>query len=194
MDNEMLSTKESRMNERVCPWWLADWLTSPLRRLFQNPEKILTGLVSSGQTVVDLGCGPGFFTVAMAKMAGEAGHVIAVDLQPEMLALARRNAERAGMQSRIRFHQAQADSIGVIERADFAMAMWMVHEVPNAEKFLGEIRSFLKPGGRFLLIEPLMHVSAADFQKTVDKARETGLKPLSSPKIGLSRTMLFGRD
>ena len=148
MDNEIQLEKELQMSERVCPWWLADWLTCPLRRLIQNPERILTGLISPGQTVVDLGCGPGFFTVAMAKMVGDAGRVIAVDLQTEMLEMARRNAERAGLQSRIRFHQGQPDSIGVIEPADFAIAVWMVHEVPNAEGFLGQVQSFLKPGGR----------------------------------------------
>ena len=135
-----------------------------------------------------------FFTVAMAKMVGDTGRVIAVDLQTEMLEMARRNAERAGLQSRIRFHQSQPDSIGVIEPADFAIAVWMVHEVPNAEGFLGQVRAFLKPGGRFLLIEPKVHVSAVDFQKTVDLASAVGLKPTSSPKIGISRAMLFSRE
>jgi ubiquinone/menaquinone biosynthesis C-methylase UbiE len=111
MDNEILFEKEQQMSERVCPWWLADWLTSPLRRLIQNPERILTGLISPGQTVVDLGCGPGFFTVAMAKMVGDSGRVIAVDLQTEMLDMARRNAERAGLNRAFAFTKASLTAL-----------------------------------------------------------------------------------
>ena len=73
------------MHGRVCPSWLAFVLNNPLRKLLQNPEKILKGLVQEGQTAVDLGCGPGFFTLPLARMVGESGRVIAVDLQSKML-------------------------------------------------------------------------------------------------------------
>ena len=89
---------------RVCPASHAGWLSTPLRRLVQNPERILRGLVSEGDTVIDLGCGPGFFTLPLARMAGETGSVIAVDLQPEMLEQLRQRAERAGLAARIRLH------------------------------------------------------------------------------------------
>lgn len=89
------------MKLHVCPWWLVYFHSSSLRKLVQNPYKILDDLVEPGQTVLDIGCGPGFFTVPMAEMVGENGRVIAADIQAKMLGFARRRAERAGLLSRI---------------------------------------------------------------------------------------------
>ena len=89
----------------VCPAEHAGWLSTPLRRLGQDPRRILHGLVTEGDTAVDLGCGPGFFTLPMASMVGHGGTVIAVDLQQEMLDRLRLRAERAGLAARIRLHR-----------------------------------------------------------------------------------------
>ena len=56
-----------------------------IRRLLQNPRKILSPFIKEGMTVLDLGCGPGFFSLDMAHMVGSAGRAIAVDLQQGML-------------------------------------------------------------------------------------------------------------
>ena len=58
-------------------------MDNPIRRIIHSPDKILGGYIEPGQTVLDLGCGSGTFTIAMARMVGEAGRVIAVDLQDE---------------------------------------------------------------------------------------------------------------
>jgi len=70
---------------RVCPPKHVKWLNNPLRKLIQNPKNIMGEYVSPGDTVIDLGCGGGYFTVALAKMVGDRGRVIAMDLQKEML-------------------------------------------------------------------------------------------------------------
>jgi ubiquinone/menaquinone biosynthesis C-methylase UbiE len=175
----------------VCSWRFAGLLDNPFRRLLQNPDKILGGLVKPGQTAVDLGCGPGFFSMALARLAGESGHVISVDLQPQMLDMARRRAAQLGLVSRMQFHQCPPDRIGIDQPVDFALAFWMVHEVPDTEAFLREIRSFLKPDARFLLAEPKFHVTTADFQKTVDLACAVGMRPCAEPSIRISRAVLL---
>ena len=177
----------------VCSASHAGWLSTPVRRLFQSPSRLLTGLVGPGDTAVDFGCGPGFFTLPMAEMVGPEGRVVAVDLQAEMLEKLRLRAERAGLAARIRLHQCAADTIGQVEPADFALAFYMVHEVPDAEHFLREVHGVLKEGGRLLLVEPKAHVSAAAFRKTEDVAGTIGLKPLSRPRVRLSRATLFAR-
>jgi hypothetical protein len=63
--------------------------------------------------------------------------------------------------------------------------------VSNAEAFLKEIASALKPRGKLLIVEPKMHVSAAAFEKTIDIARQAGLKPISEPKVRFSRSKLL---
>jgi len=178
---------------RICPRKLAFALDNPIRRLIHNPQKILGGYVEAGQTVLDVGCGPGTFSIAMAKMVGECGKVIAVDLQDEMLQLVEEKASHQGLESRIFTHKSGPDRMGISEKVDFALAFYMVHEVPDEQAFLKEIASVLKPKGKLLIVEPRMHVSAAAFEKTVEAARQAGLNPVSEPKIRFSRSKLFTR-
>ena len=177
----------------VCPAEHAGWLYSPARKLFNNPRRILAGLVRQGDTAVDLGCGPGFFSLPLAELVGEAGRVIAVDIQEEMLATLHLRAEKAGLAGRIQLHHASPAAIGVVDHADFALAFWMVHEVPDKDGFLREVVGIVKPGGRFLLVEPMGHVSKGRFAATVELAKQAGFVPVTEPRVGLSRAVLFGR-
>jgi ubiquinone/menaquinone biosynthesis C-methylase UbiE len=177
----------------ICSWKIAFALDNPIRRLIHNPQKILGGYIKPGQTVLDLGCGPGTFSIAMAKMVGESGKVIAVDIQEEMLQIVRTKAAQQGLESRIVTHKSGLDRIGLSEKVDFALAFYMVHEVPNAEAFLKEISSMLKPKGKLLVVEPKFHVSATAFERTIDIARQAGLSPISEPKVRFSRSKLLSR-
>ncbi len=87
-----------------------------------NPKKIFAGLVQPGETALDLGCGPGYFTLPLARLVGENGRVAAVDLQAEMLAIVRRRAERQGLLSRLVLCQAEAGKIDLDLPVDFALA------------------------------------------------------------------------
>jgi len=176
---------------RICPWWLALTLDNPIRRLIHNPEKILSMYIERGQTVLDLGCGSGIFTIALAKLVGETGRVIAVDVQDEMLQMVRKKAAKEGLESRIITYKSGQNRIGISDRVDFALAFYMVHEVPNTEAFLKEIASLLKREGRLLIVEPKLHVSASSFKKTIEAAQLAGLRPVSQPQIRFSRSMLF---
>ena len=178
-------------SSRICPWWLAPALDNPIRRLIHNPDKILGVYIESGQKVLDLGCGSGTFTLAMARMVGETGKVIAVDVQNEMLQIVRKKADKERLESRIITHKSEPDRIGISEVVDFALAFYMVHEVPNAKAFLKEIASLLKQDGKLLIVEPKFHVSASSFKRTLEAALMAGLKPIAEPKISFSRSMLF---
>jgi len=150
--------------------------------------------VEPGITAVDLGCGPGFFTLPLAEMIGERGSVVAVDLQAAMLEKVRTRAELKGLSARIRLHQCAADSLGLVgEQAAFALAFWMVHEVPDAARFLAEVAGVLQERGCLLLVEPKGHVDAQAFALTVDLAVAAGLSPLASPRVAFSRAVLLQR-
>lgn len=177
----------------VCPSQIAWVLDNRVRRLVHNPYKIVGKYVKEGQTVLDLGCGPGVFSLAMAEMVGEKGKVISVDVQDEMLQMVKQKSERAGLKSRIVLHKARPEKIGVTEKVDFALAFYMVHEVPDKKSFIGEVANILKPGGRFLIVEPKFHVSKAAFDETVEVARSAGLKPISEPGVFFSRAVLLER-
>ena len=180
--------------DHVCPWWLAYTFDNPLRRLIHNPEKVLSKFIKEGDTVVDIGCGMGYFSIGMAEMVGVNGRVISADIQEKMLERVRHRAEKKGLLSRITLHKSSSDKLGVNEQSDFALGFWMVHEVRNKDIFFNEIVSFLKPGAHFLLVEPKIHVAETYFRKITDIAVKAGLKPCSVEKVGLSRAMLFVKD
>jgi ubiquinone/menaquinone biosynthesis C-methylase UbiE len=175
----------------VCHWRHAYWFDNALRRLFQNPERLVGPYVRAGATVLDVGCGMGFFSIAIARLVGDAGRVIAVDLQPQMLNVLMRRARRKGVAERIHTQACTADSIGVTGLVDFALAMWAVHEMPDMAHFFGEVRACLKPGAKLLVAEPKLHVGRTGTEETIGAAEAAGLRLVERPRVGLSRAALF---
>jgi ubiquinone/menaquinone biosynthesis C-methylase UbiE len=182
------------MAEHVCPPWLSFTLTNIFRRIAQDPDRILGRFIRPGNIVLDIGCGPGYFTVPMARMAGETGSVVAVDIHPGMLERTRKRAERAGVSGRIRLHLADRDRLGLDVRADFALAFWMAHEVPEPGRLFADIRAALKPESRLLLVEPRMHVTEMAFADLVEAAAGAGFVREGEERIRLSRATVLRPD
>jgi len=180
-------------DEHVCPVEKAGGLDSGIRKLLQRPKKILGNYVGDGMTVLDLGCGPGFFSVEMAKMVGASGKVIAVDLQEGMLRKLKNKIQGTEIERRIKLHRCDKNKIGITEKVDLVLAFYMFHEVPDQKKFLEEIKPVLKPDGRVFIVEPkFFHVSRRAFEETVEVAKAVGFKPVGRPKVFLSRAVVFG--
>jgi ubiquinone/menaquinone biosynthesis C-methylase UbiE len=175
----------------VCPPGLCFTFSNPARKFLQDPYKILQPYIKPGMTILDVGPGMGYFTIPLAAMNGNTGKVIAADLQQAMLDGIRRNADKAGVADRITLHRAMPDKIGITEAIDFCLAFWMVHEVPDRKRFLGEIYTQLKTGGLLLLVEPKIHVSKQNFYATVEIAKWLGFQAAGTPRIFLSRTVLL---
>ena len=172
---------------RVCPVELADSLDSRLRRWLQNPRKILSPYVKEGMTVLDVGCGPGFFSVELANLVGPGGKVISADLQEGMLQKLGDKISGTVLEQRIKLVKCEKDRINASERIDFALAFYMVHEVPDKEKFFGELISILNEGGMVLIVEPkLFHVSKKDFEITLNQAQSAGFIINKTPGLTLS--------
>lgn len=185
-------TSSPHKSGRVCPHQGAFLLDNWIRRILQPPGKLLQAYIKPGDTVVDLGCGPGFFTMAMARLAGPEGHVTAVDLQAPMLAHVRRKAVRSGVADRITCHLCQPERIGLDIAADFILAWYMVHETPDPAAFFKEVRTLLKNDGRLLVVEPKMHVARDDFDVMQADARAAGLIALAPFGGMMSRGVLLG--
>ncbi|HVO72896.1 MAG TPA: class I SAM-dependent methyltransferase [Ignavibacteriaceae bacterium] len=172
---------------RVCPAELAGSLDSKIRRWLQDPAKILGPYINEGMTVLDIGCGPGFFTLPISRMVGNNGKVIAADLQDAMLQKLREKIRGTELEGRINLHKCEKDKIGFDGKADFILAFYMVHEVPDQESFFKELKSILNEKGSALIVEPkLFHVSKKDFAETLFKAESAGFKPVEGPKLLLS--------
>ena len=175
----------------VCPWWCAYTFDHRLRRVFHKPERILAPYVKPGMTVLDLGCGMGYFSIPMARMVGESGRVLAVDIQQQMLDVLMRRARNAGVDARIEPHLCDPDRLCVDQPADFALAFFMVHETPDPPRFLDQVRATLKPDAQFLYVEPKWHVPRTDFERLLNHALKTGFSLAATPKISISHAALL---
>ncbi|MGB2959410.1 MAG: class I SAM-dependent methyltransferase [Bacteroidota bacterium] len=181
----------ARSDTFVCPWWLIYSFDNVLRRLFHIPERLFSGLVLPGHHCLDLGCGIGYFTIPLARLVGREGVVTAVDIQQRMLDGVSRRAERAGVHDRINVHLASQFGLNIEGAYDFALAFWMLHEVPDQDRFLTEVRDVLKPGGRVLLAEPRIHVSRREFERSLASAREVGMVVQAQPSVRFSRAAVL---
>ncbi|MDP4192688.1 MAG: class I SAM-dependent methyltransferase [Bacteroidota bacterium] len=177
---------------RVCPAKLAGTLDSNLRKIFQDPSKILSPYIKEGMTVLDMGCGPGFFTVEIAKMVGPSGKVIAADLQEEMLQILKKKIQGTELESRIKLIKADEDKINVTDKVDFILIFFVAHEVEDKDKLFSQLRSVLKDDGKFLIVEPKhFHVSTEAFKLTLKKAKDNGFNVQPGPKHLFSQSAIL---
>ena len=175
----------------VCPVEGSVGLDNKLRRLFQNPTKILKPYISPDMSVMDFGCGPGFFTIDIARMLGDKGKVTAVDLQQGMLDKLSKKIKATCLEKKIRLHKCEEKSIHLTDTFDFILAFYMIHEVPDQGALFTEFKSLLKDNGKILIVEPKFHVPQQKFDQMEEKIREIGFDITDGPKLPFSRSLLL---
>jgi ubiquinone/menaquinone biosynthesis C-methylase UbiE len=178
-------------NTNVCPVEKAGGLDNSFRRWIQNPEKIVNPYIKPGMVVLDLGCGPGFFTVEMAKLLNGQGKVIAADLQEGMLEIIRQKIRKTELEQSVELHKCQDQSVGVTEKVDFILAFYVVHEIPDQDKLFQELKSILKPEGKIFIVEPKFHVPKKSFDRMLERVKNLGFEITGQPKSFLSRAVVL---
>jgi len=141
-------------------------------------------------SVLDLGCGPGFFSIEIAKLLAGEGKVIAADLQEGMLAKVRGKIRGTALEAVLQTHRCGADRIGLDERVDFALAFYMVHEVRDHDALFRELKTSLNPKGRLLVIEPKFHVTEKAFDAMEVRLAGAGFAVIARPALAMSRAIL----
>ena len=192
----MSTPKLFNARHRVCPWWLGYLLASPLRRLLQRPEEILSPYVSEGMHALDVGCGMGFFSLPLAGFVGKAGKVVCVDVQERMIEGLMRRARKAGLSEIIDARTCRPDSLvlhDITGTIDFALAFAVVHEVPDKDRLFVEIRDTMKKTGKLLFAEPAAHVTEKNFSMTLSIAQRTGFDVIADLDVRRSQARLLAK-
>jgi ubiquinone/menaquinone biosynthesis C-methylase UbiE len=174
----------------VCGVEHVQLLDNGVRRLLQYPKRMFGDYIKPGDTVVDIGCGPGVFIPELAKMIGSEGKVVAIDLQNEMLQLAEKKIMSCGLADRVQFHQCKCDALDIELNADFILTFYMVHESPDPLHLIDQICFLLKQGGYYYLSEPKFHVSKEQYLQVVARCKANGLSLIKESGL-LSRTAVF---
>ena len=119
-----------------------------------QPEKLLRKLgLRAGDTMADIGCGPGFFTLPAARIVGSNGIVLAGDIQGEMLTSVRSRAHEAEL-ANIRVVKTSETEIPLpAESFDFVLLAFVLNELEHRATFLHRAARLLKPTGRVVVLE-----------------------------------------
>jgi ubiquinone/menaquinone biosynthesis C-methylase UbiE len=182
------------MEKHVCPWWMGYFLMSPLRRIHNDPVKIINPYVRDGMKVLEVGPGMGFFSIPIARGVGKSGRLYCVDVQEKMLRSLRRRAQKSGVAEIIETRLCPESSLQISDLAgkiDFILAFAVVHEVPSQDNLFVELYSVLKKDGSVLVAEPKKRVKEEDYNNSLAIARNSGFRIKDTPIISKNYSALL---
>ena len=155
-------------------------LQDPERDSWQHPERVMEALaLREGQTACDLGAGPGYFTLRLARAVGPAGRVYAVDVEPRILDALRGALEGAGVRNVTPVLGLAGDPLLPPASCDLILIVNTYHHFPDPPGYLERLESALAPGGRIANLDfredaehgPRHRIPRAEF---LEQARSAG--------------------
>jgi SAM-dependent methyltransferase len=141
----------------------ADWLTRPDRDAEEQPDRVVRELrIQPGSTVADLGAGVGYFTWRLAGAVGDAGKVIAVDIQPGMLERLKQNLAERDIHNVEMVLGSEDDPHLPPGQVDLVLLVDVYHELQQPELTMEHVRQSLKPDGTWMIVEPFANDRVED--------------------------------
>lgn len=130
------------------------WLERPQREREERPQLTIAALqIEAGQTIADLGAGSGYYTFRIAPLVGERGRVLAIDVEPRMLRIISKRAEREGVENISTVLGTPSDPNLEPNSIDLLFMVDVYHELEYPFEVMTKVREALRPGGRVALIE-----------------------------------------
>jgi SAM-dependent methyltransferase len=158
-----------------CPAALNWLVNNPIRRGYMHPVLDRVG-IRPGEWVSELGPGPGMFTVEAARRVGAEGQLIAVDIQPKMIAQVEERVREAGL-TNVETHVADAYHLPLDDASvDRAFLVTVLPEIPDQSRALAELRRVLKPGGLLSITEEFADPDYPFAFETIRRVEAPGFK------------------
>jgi precorrin-6B methylase 2 len=132
----------------------AEWLERPEREQEEQPSKLLEALqIHPGDVIADIGAGSGYLTFRLVKRTGPKGKVLAVDIQPEMLALIRQRMKATGVTNIDLIQGTESDPKLPASAVDLILMVDVYHEFSYPWEMTTAMVRALRPGGRLVFVE-----------------------------------------
>jgi ubiquinone/menaquinone biosynthesis C-methylase UbiE len=129
-------------------------MEDPSRDAWQKPDEVLRALaVAKSATACDVGAGPGYFSLRLARAVGDAGRVFAVDVEPRILDVLRERIARAGARNVTPVLALPDDPLLPDGACDLILIIDTFHHFPDGAAYLARLQRALKPGGRVVNID-----------------------------------------
>jgi SAM-dependent methyltransferase len=158
-----------------CPASLSWVVNNPIRRWYMRRVLDRVG-ISPGERVLELGPGPGAFTIEAARRTEPGGSLVAVDIQPEMIASLKEKIRESKL-TNIETHVADAYHLPLDEGSfDRAFLVTVLPEIPDRKRALNEIRRVLKPGGVLSITEEFLDPDYPLARTTIQWAEGAGFE------------------
>jgi ubiquinone/menaquinone biosynthesis C-methylase UbiE len=124
------------------------------REEWQKPDELVAALgVSPGDTIAEVGAGPGYFTLRLARAVGPLGRVYAVDVVPEIMAVLRQRLDGAALGNVTPVLARDDDPLLPPASCDLVLIVNTFHHFPDGVAYLRLLASKLKPGGRIVNVD-----------------------------------------
>lgn len=147
-------TKTSgKLFSRIIPWHVGLAIIEPIIRLFDPPRRLVEPYFKNGQVVTDLGCGRGYYTLALAELVSPEGKVYAVDFDKRCIRALEKKADKAGYYN-IEAHTSSAAYLSFIKdkSIDFIFANGLLCSMASDRRLsINEMKRILKPDGQAYL-------------------------------------------
>ncbi len=174
------------------PAFVAARLNNPIRRALQPPEQVVEASgIRPGMTVLELGPGPGTFTLEAARRVGPDGRVIAVDVEARMISILQRAVAAAEL-SNVEAHVADAYRLPVPDASvDLAFMVTVLAEIPDRQRALAELKRVLKPEGNLSVTEAVFDPDYPRASTVTRWCEEAGFRLVDRTMRGLWYTLQF---
>lgn len=165
-------------------------MEAPDRAAWQKPDEVLSAIgIAPGQIWCDIGAGPGYFSLRIAKKVAPGGHDFAVDVEPKMTAALRDRLQKGGVRNVTPVLALEDDPLIPEKACDVILVVDTFHHFPDGVTYLRRLARSLKPGGKLVNIDfhkrelpvgpPVEHKIARD--AFVAQAQEAGLAVVNEP-------------